>query len=102
MRALAAVHGAEVRGLPFVIEGRAELTRLVACRRLELDDVGAVVREHLRAKRSGEHARQVDDPRPVNAPRVRSRPCIAECTGSRQERLGNSTTALPRTDSSSS
>ena len=50
-----------IRRVPGRVERRTETTRLVAGRRLDLDHVGAVIGEDLRAQRTGEHARQVDD-----------------------------------------
>src|SRR5439155_17753594 len=35
-------------------------SRLIALRRLDLDDLGTVVAEHLRAIRPAEHAREID------------------------------------------
>jgi hypothetical protein len=58
--ALVAVHADEVRR-GAVAERRAPVAHLVALRRLDLDDVGAVVGEHLRAVGPAEHAGQVDD-----------------------------------------
>ena len=50
------------------------MPRLVALRRLDLDHVGAVIGQHLRAERPRQHARQVDDTKAAGsgAPRERS------------------------------
>src|SRR3546814_9304573 len=48
-------------GVAALVEGRPPVAHLVALRRLDLDDVGAVVAEQLRAVRPAEHAGAVDD-----------------------------------------
>src|SRR3546814_1822810 len=60
-RALVAVHAEVVAGVAALVEGRPPVAHLVALRRLDLDDVGAVVAEQLRAVRPAEHAGAVDD-----------------------------------------
>ena len=58
-RALVAVDADEI-GRVLLVEGRAPVAHLVAGRRLDLDHVGAVVGEDLRAIGAAEHAREVD------------------------------------------
>ena len=58
-RALVAVDADEI-GRVLLVERRAPVAHLVAGRRLDLDDVGAVVGEDLRAIGAAEHARQID------------------------------------------
>ena len=58
-RALVAVDADEIGRVLFV-EGRAPVAHLVACGRLDLDHVGAVVGEDLRAIGAAEHAREID------------------------------------------
>ncbi|OIQ67267.1 hypothetical protein GALL_511550 [mine drainage metagenome] len=58
-RALVAVDADEI-GRVIVVERRSPLADLVAGRRLDLDHVGAVVGEDLRAIGSAENAREVD------------------------------------------
>ncbi len=57
--ALVAIDADEVGG-GVALEGRSPATRLVALRWLDLDDLGTMVAEHLRAVRPAEHAREVD------------------------------------------
>ena len=57
--ALAGVLLHEVRRQP--VDTRAGVARQVTVRRLELDDLGAEVRQHPRAVRAGEDAREVED-----------------------------------------
>ena len=58
-RALVAVDADEI-GRVLLVERRAPVAHLVAGRRFDLDDVGAVVGEDLRAIGAAEHARQID------------------------------------------
>ena len=58
-RALVAVDADKIRRV-FIVEGRAPVTHLVAGGRLDLDHVGAVVGEDLRAIGAAEHAREID------------------------------------------
>ena len=58
-RALVAVDADEI-GRVFAVERRTPVAHLVAGGRLDLDHVGAVVGEDLRAIGSAEHARQID------------------------------------------
>ena len=58
-RALVAVDADEIGGV-LVVEGRAPVAHLVAGGRLDLDHVGAVVGEDLRAIGAAEHAREID------------------------------------------
>ena len=58
-RALVAVDADEI-GRVFLVEWRAPVAHLVAGRRFDLDDVGAVVGEDLRAIGAAEHAREID------------------------------------------
>src|SRR6185503_5848058 len=88
-RTLAAVHRSEVRGIAGAVERRAEQARLVAHRRLDLDHVGTVVGQHLRAERPGQDAGKIDD---ANA--------VQRAHG--QLREGSSTMPDPTTDCSSS
>ena len=59
-RALVAVDADEVAGVALV-ERRAPVAHLVALRRLDLDHLGAVVRQDHRAVGAAEHPGQVDD-----------------------------------------
>ncbi len=59
-RALVTVD-ADVVGGVAVMERRSPIADLVAHRRLELDDVGAVIREQLRREWTAKHAREIDD-----------------------------------------
>ena len=58
-RTLVAVDADEI-GRVFVVERRAPVAHFVAGRRFDLDDVGAVVGEDLRAIGAAEHAREID------------------------------------------
>ena len=73
-RALVSVDADEVRGVA-VLERRPPVAHLVALRRLDLHDLGAVIGEHLRAVRPAEHSRQVDDDEPGKG--AASRPRLA-------------------------
>ena len=61
-RALVAVYADEI-GRIFVMEGRPPIACLVARGRLDLDDIGTVIGEYLRAIRPTEHSRQIDHPK---------------------------------------
>ena len=63
-RALVAVDADEVAGVAVLVEGRAPVAHLVALRRLELDDLGAVVGQDHGAVGPAEDARQVDHLQP--------------------------------------
>src|SRR6516225_2770501 len=58
--ALVAVDAYVVGGIA-VMKRRSPIADLVAHRRLELDDVGAVIRNQLRCEGSAKYAREVDD-----------------------------------------
>ncbi len=57
--ALVAIDADEIGG-GITLEGWPPAARLIALRRLDLDDFGTVVAEHLRAVRPAEHAREID------------------------------------------
>jgi hypothetical protein len=59
--ALAAVDGKEVRALAVNKRGAPSAGVVTLARLLDLDDVGPRIRERLRAIRTGEDPRQVDD-----------------------------------------
>ena len=76
--ALVAVDAQEIAGrADLLVEGRAPVAHLVALRRLDLDDLGAVIGQPLRAERSAEDPRQVDDPDAVERAHPRSPLCDA-------------------------
>ena len=58
-RALVAI-GADEISRVVVVKRRAPVTGLVAGRRFDLDDVGTVIGENLRAPGTAEHTRQID------------------------------------------
>ncbi len=64
-RALVAIRGMVVGGAALRIRRRRPASRVVAVRRLDLDDVGAQVAERLRDERAREHPGQVDDAQAV-------------------------------------
>ena len=78
-RALVSVDADEVRGVA-VLERRPPVAHLVALRRLDLHDLGAVIGEHLRAVRPAEHPRQVDDDEPGEGAAARRRPALHYAT----------------------
>src|SRR3954464_3107189 len=59
-RTLVAVDPDKVRRI-LAVKRRPPVAHLVACRRLDLDDVSPMVGENLRAIRPTQHARQIDD-----------------------------------------
>jgi hypothetical protein len=78
-RSLVSVDADEVRGVA-VLERRPPVAHLVALRRLDLHDLGAVIGEHLRAVRPAEHSRQVDDDEPGQGAVARRRPALHYAT----------------------